>query len=85
MKPIVEFRHGLFAESYEKQANEQGYTLGNKAGKFDEIASAIKSPWIYSGWTAKQRKIIRDKIRKKLLANLKPLRNGGSDGTADAH
>lgn len=34
----VGFYHGALEDTYEKQANEQGFTLGDKAGLFDKIA-----------------------------------------------
>lgn len=34
----IEFHHGALADSYEKQANEQGYTLGDNVELFDKVA-----------------------------------------------
>lgn len=38
MNRKIGFQHGALCDSYEKQANEQGYTLGEKAELFDKIA-----------------------------------------------
>ena len=36
----VGFRHGALCDSYEKQANTQGFTLGDKAELFDDVSFA---------------------------------------------
>ena len=36
MTKVVEFRHGFLSPSYEEQANEQGYTLGEEAERFQK-------------------------------------------------
>lgn len=79
----IGFRHSAFADSYEKQANEQGYTLGDKAEIFDKIAFAYNLLRIHGYFTEKQKESICQKIQKKLVANLKPLQNGGNDGKTD--
>lgn len=33
----IGFHHGALCDSYEKQANEQGFTLGDKAELFEKI------------------------------------------------
>ncbi len=35
---LVEFHHGALCDSYEKQANAQGFTFGDKA------------KWVEKGW-----------------------------------
>lgn len=69
----VGFYHSAFAESYEKQANEQGYTLGQKAEEFDKIAFAYNMLRIHGYFTDKQEESICKKIQKNLVSCLKPL------------
>jgi len=37
----VGFSYGILYDTLEKQANEQGYTLGDKAEMFEEIRNSI--------------------------------------------
>lgn len=69
----VGFYHSAFADSYEKQANEQGYTLGEKAEEFDKIAFAYNILRIHGYFTEKQEESICKKIQKNLVSCLKPL------------
>ena len=70
----VRFHHGAFADSYEKQANEQGYTLGDRAELFDKIGYSYNMLRIHGYLTDSQADSVCQKIQKKLVANLKPLR-----------
>lgn len=73
----IGFRHGVMADSYEKQANEQGYTLGEKeAALFDRIGAAYNLLRIQGCLTDSQADSVCQKIQKKLVANLKPLEKG---------
>ena len=69
----VGFYHSAFADSYEKQANDQGYTLGDKAEEFDKVAFSYNMLRICGFLTEKQEESICQKIQKRLVANLKPL------------
>lgn len=69
----VGFHHGAFADSYEKQANEQGYTLGARAELFDKIGYAYNLLRIHGYLTDSQADSVCQKIQKKLVANLKRL------------
>lgn len=69
----VGFYHSAFADSYEKQANEQGYTLGEKAEEFDKIAFAYNMLRIHGYFTEKQEESICKKIQNNLVSCLKPL------------
>ena len=70
----VGFHHGVFADSYEKQANKQGFTLGDKAELFDDIAHSYNMLRIHDYLTDSQAESVRQKIQKKLVANLKRLK-----------
>lgn len=69
----VGFHHGVFADSYEKQANEQGYTLGDRAELFDKIGYSFNLLRIHGYLTDSQADGVCQKIQKKLVANLKRL------------
>ena len=69
----IGFRHGALCGSYEEQANEQGFTLGDKAEIFDEIAYAYQLLWFHGYLTDNQVDVICKKLQKQLVKNLKPL------------
>lgn len=69
----VGFHHGALCDSYEKQANEQGFTLGDKAELFDKISFSYNMLRIHGYLTDKQADIVCKKIQKQLIKNLKPL------------
>lgn len=77
----VGFYHSAFADSYEKQANEQGYTLGDKAETFDKIAFAYNLLRIHGYFTDKQEESICKKNQKNLVASLKPIGQKKKEGT----
>ena len=69
----IGFRHGALADSYEKQANEQGFTLGDKAETFDKIARSYNMLRIHGYLTDKQADCVCQKIQKNLVKSVKPL------------
>ena len=69
----VGFHHGALEDSYEKQANEQGFTLGDKAEMFDKIAFSYNMLRIHGYLTDSQADSVCQKIQKKLVASLKRL------------
>lgn len=69
----IGFYHSAFADRYEKQANDQGYTLGDKAEEFDKISFSYNMLRIHGFFNEKQEENICQKIQKRLVANLKPL------------
>ena len=71
--PTVQFCHGALGGSYEKQANEQGYTLGDKADTFDKIAFSYNMLRIHGYLTESQAESVCKKIQKNIIKNLKPL------------
>lgn len=73
----IRFYHSAFADNYEKQANEQGYTLGERAEEFDKVAFSYNMLRIGGHLTEKQADSVCMKIQKRLVANLKPLPNEG--------
>ena len=73
----IGFHHGAFADKYEKKANDQGYTLGDKADLFDKIAFSYNMLRIHGYFTEKQTDSICQKIQKNLVKSLKPLMKDG--------
>ena len=69
----IGFYHGALADSYEKQANEQGYTLGHNAKLFDRIGHSYNMLRMHGLLTDSQAESVCQKIQKKLVVNLKPL------------
>lgn len=69
----IGFRHGALCDSYKKQANEQGFTLGDKAGLFENIAFSYNLLRIHGYLTDSQSDMVCNKIQKQLVKNLKPL------------
>lgn len=80
----IGFYHGAFADSYEKQANEQGYTLGRRAEEFNKIAFAYNMLRINGYFTEKQEESICKKIQNQLMKNLKPLERKLEEETHEA-
>lgn len=80
MAKEIGFYHGAFCDSYEKQANEQGYTLGKKAEMFDKIAFSYNMLRIHGFFTEKQEESVCKKIQKKLVASLIPMERNVEDG-----
>ena len=69
----IEFAHGALSDSYEKQANEQGFTLGKEAELFDKIAFAYNLLRIHGYLTDSQADMVCNKIQKNLVKNLQPI------------
>ena len=69
----VGFYHGCLSDSYEKQANEQGFTLGNKAEMLEELRHSYNMLRLHDCITDSQADAIVQKIQKKIVKNLKKL------------
>jgi hypothetical protein len=74
----VGFYHGALSDSYEKQANKQGYTLGDKAKWVQKVGFGLVCAHIHGCITdGEYDKILRRFQQKVLLKNLKPYREEG--------
>lgn len=74
MSKMVEFHHGALADSYEKQANEQGLTLGEKAEFAQNVGFGLVAAHIHGCITDSEYDKILQRFQKKiLLKNLKSL------------
>lgn len=70
----VGFRHGALCDSYEKQANEQGFTFGDDAEWVQNVGYGLVCAYIHGCITENEYdKIIQRFQRKILLKSLKRL------------
>lgn len=69
----IGFYHGALSDNYEKQANEQGYTLGEEAEKFNKIWYAYNMLRLHGYLTDSQADSVCKKIQKDLARNVKTL------------
>lgn len=71
---IIEFHHGALSDSYEKQANDQGFTLGKDAKWVQEVGFGLVCAHIHGCITdGEYDKILRRFQQKILIKKLKPL------------
>jgi len=70
----VGFHHGALSDSYEKQANEQGFTLGDKAEFAQKVGFGLVAAYVHGCITDSDYDRILDRFQKKILVkNLKKL------------
>lgn len=73
-KKMVGFHHGALCDSYEKQANSQGYTFGKDANFVQKVGFGLVAAYIHGCITDAEYDRILGRFQKKVLAaNLKPL------------
>lgn len=70
----VGFYHGALSDSYEKQANKQGFTFGDKAELFDKLGYGLVLNHIHGILTDSQYDKALQKLQKQLIKSLKPLK-----------
>lgn len=70
---VVEFRHGFLSPSYEEQANEQGYTLGKEAERFQKLGEYVLKLRIFGIITDGETDKALQRLQKKFVKELKPL------------
>lgn len=71
----VGFHHGPFADSYEKQANKQGYTLGGMADFVQDVGHGLICAHIHGCITDREYDKILQRFQEKMIVkNLIPLR-----------
>lgn len=70
----VGFYHGALSDSYEKQANEQGYTLGDKAEMFDKIAFSYNMLRIHGFLSDSEADKVCQRIQKNLVKSIKKMK-----------
>lgn len=70
----VEFHHGALVDTYEEQANAQGFTFGDKAEWVEDIGFGIVCAHIHECITdSEYEKILRRFQTKILIQNLRSL------------
>ena len=83
MSKTIEFRYGLLYPSIEAQANEQGYTLGNKADVFEKSKKAIYHLEFGDILTDSQVTKAFQRLHKHVIKGLIPLAGEGGKKTDD--
>lgn len=69
----VGFYHGALSDPYEKQANAQGFTLGDKAKLLQDLGHHTVMIWIHGLLTDSQYDAALKKLQKQLVEALKPI------------
>lgn len=74
MKTIdIKLHFGAFAEPFEKQLNEQGFTLGDMAGKYEKTNHAITQLMFSNILTDSQVYKCQEKLSKQIFKQAKQL------------
>lgn len=73
----IEFGYGILSDPLEKQANEQGFTLGNKREHLETLSRAMVVCRINGLCTDSQYDAMCKKMQKKVVKALKPLKCHG--------
>jgi hypothetical protein len=82
---IIEFHHGALSDSYEKQANDQGFTFGKDAKWVQEVGFGLVCAHIHGCITdGEYDKILRRFQQKILIKMLKPLAESEVNADADS-
>lgn len=75
----LEFHHGALCDSYEEQANAQGFTFGDTAEWVEKVGYGLACAYIHGCITdGEYDKILRRFQTKILLKNIKPLESEGT-------
>lgn len=84
MSNKVGFYHGALSDTYEKQANAQGFTFGRLAKWIEKVGFGIVAAHINGCITdAEYDRILRRFQNKILVANLKPIKAGKKGADKD--
>ena len=73
MSKEVIFHYVALSDPLEKQANDQGFTLGDNEELLQELNNAVITCWIYDLCTDSQHNAMMDKLQKKVMKALKPI------------
>lgn len=74
MSKMIGFHHGALSDTYEEQANAQGYTFGEYADFVQKVGFGLVSAYIHGCITdAEYDKILRRFQTKVLAKMVKPL------------
>ena len=73
----VGFNYGALADSLEKQANEQGYTLSDKRELFEKMSYGLVLNYIHGTLTDSAYEKALQKLHKQVIEALTPICSGG--------
>lgn len=73
---IIGFDYGALSDKLEKQANDQGYTLGDKQELFEKLAFGLIINHIHGTLTDSAYQRALEKLHKMVMAAIKPLEGG---------
>ena len=82
MKKVLEFHHGALADSYEKQANTQGFTYGKEAKWVQEVGFGLVCAHIHGCITDSEYDKILRRFQQKILMNPRFLKRLESEDQA---
>ena len=74
MPKMVGFHHGALCDSYEKQANEQGLTLGKDKELLEKLGFCVVMCHIHGLLTESRYDEALKRLQKKIVKSLKPLK-----------
>ena len=80
MSKEIIFHHGALCDPYEQQANEQGYTLGDKRELLENLGFSIVMCHIHGLLTESQYDSALKKLQKQLIKALIPLAESKKGG-----
>lgn len=73
MSRMIEFHHGALSAPYEKQANDQGFTLGKERERLEKLGFLLVYCWIHGALTDSQYEMALKKLQNQLVKAIKPL------------
>ena len=76
MAKYIGFHHGALCDKYEKQANDQGYTLGEDADLFQKLGFGLTINYIHGTLTDSAYDKALQRLQKQMVKAVKPLEKG---------
>lgn len=73
----VGFHYGALCDPLEKQANDQGFTLGDDKEYLEDLERCMLMCWFHGLVTDSQKDEMMKKMQKKVVKALKPLKQEG--------
>ena len=75
----VGFHYGALCDPLEKQANDQGFTLGDDKEYLEDLERCMLMCWFHGLVTDSQKVEMMKKVQKKVVKALKPLKQEDDD------
>ena len=66
----IEFHHGALSDSYEEQANAQGFTFGDKAEFVEKVGFGLVAAHIHGCITDSEYSKILQRFQQKILVKM---------------